>query len=99
MPLGFPNIDVLPAKEPGIDGPGTRSDHCQSGANGGQHDGNPGIAGTRESDPQLSEGYYSSSHWGPQADEKKYARTGCNDWRGHGCKLMCFTKVDDPIMN
>ncbi len=99
MPLAFRNIDELSAKEPGIDGPGTRSDHCQSGAKGGQHDGNPGIAGTRESDPQLSEGYYSSSHWCPQADEKKYARTGCNDWRGHGCKLMCFTKVDDPIMN
>jgi len=99
MPLGFRNIDVLPAKEPGIDGPGTRSDHCQSGAKGGQNDGNPGIAGTRESDPHLSDGYQSSGHWGPQADEKKYSCTRRNHLRGSGYKLMCFTKVDDPIVN
>jgi len=54
MPLGFRDIDVLPAKEPGIDGPGTLSDHCQSGAQGGQNDGNRGIAGTREGDPHLT---------------------------------------------
>ena len=91
MPLGLRKIDVLPTKQPCIDGPGTRPDHCQSGANGGQYDWNPGIAGTRESDPHLSDGYQSSGHWGPQADEKKYPRTGCNDLRGYGCKLMCFT--------
>jgi len=98
MPLRFPNIDVLPAIEPSIDGPGTRSDHCQRRAKAGQYDCNPGIAGTRESDPQLSDSYQSSGDWGPQADEKKYARSGCNDWRGHECKLMCITKVHNPIM-
>jgi len=91
MPLGFRKIDVLPTKEPGIDGPGTRTDHCQSGAKGGQYDWNPGIAGRRESDPQLSDGYQSSGHWCPQADEKKYPRTGRNDLRGYGCKLIWFT--------
>ncbi len=91
MPLGFRKIDVLPTKEPGVDGPGTRSDHCQSGAKGGQHDPNPWITGTRESDPQLSDGYQSSGHWCPQADEKKYPRTGRNDLRGYGCKLIWFT--------
>jgi len=83
MPLGFGNIDVLSAKQPCIDGPGTRSDHCQSGAKGGQYDRNPEIAGTRESDPHLSAGYQSPGHWCPQADEKKYSGSGCNDWRGH----------------
>jgi hypothetical protein len=90
MPLGFANIDVLPAKEPGIDRPSTRPDHCQSGANGCQHDGNPWITGTRESYPHLSDGYHSSGYWGPQADEKKYPRAGCNDLRGYGCKLVFF---------
>jgi len=91
MPLGFRKIDVLPTKEPGIDGPGTRSDHCQSDTKGGQNDGDPGIASTRERHPHLGEGYHNSGHWGPQTDEKKYPCTGCSDLRGYGCKLMCFT--------
>jgi hypothetical protein len=89
---------VLPAEEPRIDGPGTGSDHCQSGAKGGQNDGDPGIARTRESDPQLGNGYESSAHWGPQADEKKYSCTRCNHLRDRGYELMCFTKVEDPIV-
>jgi hypothetical protein len=48
-------MDVFPAEEPGIDGPFARSHHRQARAKGRQHDGNPWIAGVRESDPQLSD--------------------------------------------
>jgi len=82
MPLALRNIDVLPAEEPGIDRPGTRSEHGQSGAKGRQHDGNPWLTGARENDPRLNNGYHRSHHWGPQTDEEKYTRTSCADLRG-----------------
>ena len=46
--LEFRNIDAFPAEKPGIDGPGARSDHRHSGAEGRQHDGDPWITGMRE---------------------------------------------------
>jgi hypothetical protein len=48
LPVVFRKIDVLPAEEPGIDGPGARPDHSQNGAKDRQCDGNPWIAGMRE---------------------------------------------------
>ncbi len=80
--LALRNIDVLPAEEPGIDRPGTRSEHGQSGGKGRQHDGNPWITGARENDTRLNNGYHRSNHWGPQTDEEKCPRTSCNDLRG-----------------
>ena len=50
------SVDVFPAVEPGIDGPGARSHHRQARAEHGQADRNAGIAGDRNSDPQLSKG-------------------------------------------
>ena len=71
MPLALRNPDVLPAKEAGIDGPCTRSNHCQTGTKGRQHDGLPGIASTRKNDPHLGQCNYRSHRRGPQADEEK----------------------------
>jgi hypothetical protein len=82
MPLACRNIDVLPAEEPRIDGPGARSEHGQSGAKGRQNDGNPWITGARENDPRLNNGYDRSHHRGPQTDEENYPSTSCNNLRG-----------------
>ena len=60
---------MLPAEEPGIDGPGARSHHRQARAEDGQYDVNPGIAGVRESDPELGDGKERSSQRGPQTDK------------------------------
>jgi hypothetical protein len=49
-------FEVLSAEQPRIDRPRAWSDHCQSGAKGRQHDGNPWIAGVRESDVELNDG-------------------------------------------
>jgi hypothetical protein len=65
MPLQIRNIDVLPAEEPGIDGPSARSDHCQSGTECRQHNRNPWVTGVRESNSQLKNGQESSRDWGP----------------------------------
>jgi hypothetical protein len=50
-------MDLFPAEEPGIDGPGARSHHRQARAQDRQHDGDPWITGMQEGDPQLSNGY------------------------------------------
>jgi hypothetical protein len=92
----FWKIDVLPAEEPGINGPGAGSDHRQSRAEDRQYDGNPWIAGmrgiTRVSDPRLNDGRQRSRHWSPQTDQKKYPRNGSNDLQG-------FKQVGDPKMD
>jgi len=78
MPLEFRKIDALPAEEPGIDGPGARSDHRYNGAKDRLYDGNPWIARMREipreSDPHPNDGCQRSRHWGPETDQKEYPR-------------------------
>ena len=79
----FSKIDVLPAEEAGIDGPGARSDHRQSRAEDRLYHSNPWIARMREipreSDPYLNDGCQRSCHGSPQTDQKKYPRNGSND--------------------
>jgi len=82
MPLALRNIDVLPAEEPGIDRPGTRSEHGQSGAEGRQDDRNPWIGGAGKNNPRLNYGYHRPHHWGPQTEEEEYPRTDCDEGRG-----------------
>jgi hypothetical protein len=43
--LEFRHIEALSAEEPGIDGPGARSDHHQNGPEDRLCEGNPWIAG------------------------------------------------------
>ena len=95
----FWKIDVLPAKEAGIDGPGARSYHRQSRAQGSQYGGNPGIARMRgiprDSDPYLNDGCQRSCHWSPQTDEKKYPHSGSNDLEHGRRQRGCFKQAGD----
>jgi len=83
MPLAFRKIDVFPAEEPGIDGPGTRPDHRQNGTKHRLYDGNPWIAGMREkpreSDRHFSDSCQRSRHRRPQTNQKKYPRADSDD--------------------
>ena len=103
MPLEFRKIDALPAEEPGIDGPGARSDHRQNGAENRLQNGNPWIARMREkpqkSNAHLSDGCHRSRHWGPQTGQKKHPRADSDDLQD-GCRQQRrFTQVGDPKMN
>jgi hypothetical protein len=98
----FPKVDVLPAEEAGIDGPGAGSDHRQSRTEDRQYDGNPRIAGVRGiprvSDPRLNDGCQRSRHRGPQADQKKYPRNSSHDMQDGRRQRRCFKQVGDPKM-
>ncbi len=54
MPLSFRNIDVLSAEEPGVDGPGTRSEHGQGGTEISQQDVDPQISKYQEDFPHTN---------------------------------------------
>jgi len=94
---------VLPAEEPGIDGPGARSDHRQSRAEDRLYDGNPWIAGMRGiprvSDPHFNDGRQRSRHWSPQTDQKKNPSSGSNDLQDGRRQRRCFKQVGDPKMD
>jgi len=99
MPLAFRNIDVLPAEEPGINGPGpgpTIARVAPRVANMMGIQGSPAREKAIHNSARATTAPVTGVH---KPTRRSIARTGCNDWRGHGCKLMCFTKVDDPIMN
>jgi hypothetical protein len=55
--MGLPkgNLNALPPEQAGIHGPGTRSEHCQSSAQGAKHDVYPWIVGMREREEYLSD--------------------------------------------
>src|SRR5258708_21152048 len=61
--LSISNVDALPSKKAGIDGPGARSEHGQGGTEGSQQDTAPRIMGMREGAPNLN-------------DCQKYSRDG-----------------------
>jgi len=96
--LDVRGMDVFPAEEPRIDGPGARSHHCQTRAQDRQDDRNPLIAGVGESDPQLSDGYQTSRQWGPQAHKKENPRGGTDDLRRGERNLWPCAKVCNPAM-
>ena len=91
-------MDVLPAEEPRVDGPGARSHHRQACAEHSEPDRNAGIAGVRESDPKLGEGQQRSGDRRPQTDEKKKPGRGRNDLRRGRRKVRCCSQVDDAMM-
>ncbi len=99
----FWEIDVLPAEEAGIDGPGARSDHRQHGTEDRLRYESPWIARMREipreSDPHFSDGRQRSRHRGPQTDQKKYPRNGSTDLQDRRHQRRCFKKVGDPKMD
>jgi len=49
--LALRDFEVLPAEEMRINGPRARTDHCQAGTQGDQHDWNPLTAGARTDNP------------------------------------------------
>src|SRR4029077_14547450 len=53
--LPISNVDALPSKKAGIDGPSARSEHGQGGTEGSQQDIAPRIMGMRESAPYLND--------------------------------------------
>jgi len=59
------SFDVLPAKEPRINGPRTGADHGSGTAERCQDDRNPRIASAGESDPDFNDSDQRSNHWGP----------------------------------
>ena len=91
-------MDVLPAEEPGIDGPCARSHHCQAGTQDRQPDRNPRIAGVRESAPQFNHGYQRPHERRPQTDKKKSSRAGSDDLGCDGRYLRCCPKIGNPTM-
>lgn len=101
--LEFWKIDVLPAEQPRINGPGARSDHSQRCAEKCQHHGNPGIAGMREpshqSDPHVHGGYQHSRNRAPQPEKKKYSRANSDDFQDDCCQRRSFTQVGAPKMD
>ena len=86
-PLASESFDVLPAKETGVERPGARTDHCQSGAKGRQQDGDQLIARTRKGYPDLDGCDERPNQWGPQTHEERYSRTGCDHLREYWRKL------------
>jgi hypothetical protein len=61
--LSISNVNALPSKKSGIDGPGARSEHGQGGTEGSQQDKAPRIMGMRESAPNFN-------------DRQEYSRDG-----------------------
>src|SRR5277367_1773168 len=55
--LAFPNVDVLPAKETGIDRPGTWSEHGQCCTECSQQDVDPRISMRQEDFPRFKAGH------------------------------------------
>src|SRR5260370_5922159 len=101
--LEFRHIDVLPAEEPGIDGPGARSDHRQNGAENRVYGGNPWIARMREipqkSNAHLNDGCHRTRPRGPQTRQKKYSRADSDDLQDACRQRSGFTQVGDPKMD
>ena len=62
------------------------------------HDGDPWITGVQYRDPQLSDGYQTSCHRGPQAHKKQNARDGPYDVRRDGRNLWLCPRVCNPTM-
>src|SRR5262249_55132525 len=75
--LALGNLDMLPAEQTRIDGPGTRSNHRQGDAQRCQHDGNS-SPGTRISNPYLQDCDQGSADRSPQSKKQKYRCTGAN---------------------
>jgi len=93
MPLPFRKIDVLPAEEPGIDGPGARPDHRQNRPKHRHREGSPWIAGMRkkprESDRHFSDSCQRPGHRGPQTNQKKRRRADYDDLQGDCRQRRC----------
>jgi len=96
----FRESDAPSAEKAGIDGPDTRSDHCQDDAKERLYDGHPWIARLREKprsgDPDLDDGCQRSRHGGPQTDQKKDPRTDPDDFRNDGSHRRCRRHAGDP---
>ena len=67
----FSALDVLPAEEAGIDGPGAGPDYGQRSTENRQQYMNPGVASMRQYDPHLSHGDRCAGQRGPEAYQKK----------------------------
>jgi len=92
-------FDVLPAKEPCINGPCTGTDHGSGTAECCQDYRNPRITAVGESDPELNDCDQRSNNWGPKADQEKYRQTCTNDLRNHQRREGCPCEIDDAKSN
>jgi len=77
------SFDVLPAKEPGINGPCSGADHGSSTAECCQDYRNPRIAAMGDSDPELNDRDQSSNNRCPKANQEEYRQTCTNDLGNH----------------
>jgi len=97
MLLKVRSVDVFPAVEPGIDGPGARPHHRQTRAENRQPDRNAGVARDRKSDPQFCKGYDRSGDRRPQTGQKENSGAPCDDLRRD--ELGCCSQMGNPMMN
>jgi hypothetical protein len=93
------SFDMLPAKEPSINGPRTGADHRSGTAECCQDYRNPGIAAVGESDPELNDRDQCSNDWGPKANQEEYGQTCTNDLRDHQRREGGSREIDDPESN
>ena len=91
--------DVLPAKEPGINGPCTWTNHCSGGTKCCQDNGNPRIVAVGRSHPELNRRDECSHDGGPKADQEEYRETCTNDLRNHSRREGGSCEIDDPETN
>ena len=93
MPLAFREINVLPAEEPGIDGPGPRPNHRQNRPKHRHREGSPCIAGMRKKprtrDRNFSDSCQSSGYRGPQTNQKKHPRANDDHLQGDCRQCRC----------
>ena len=92
-------LEVLPAKEPSINGPRPGTNHCSCAAERCQDYRNPRIARVGHRDPELNYCDQCSHDRGPKADQQKYRQTCTNDLRNHRWREGCTREINDPEAN
>jgi hypothetical protein len=87
--------DVSSSEKTGINGPCSRSDHCDGGAEGGKNDRNPRVTAVGEGDPQFDCPDQASYDWGPQPNKEKYSGAGRYHLWNHRWGKGFARKLDD----
>lgn len=86
---------MFSSEEAGINGPCSRSDHGNGGAESGKNDRNPWIAAVGECDPQFDRRDHASYDWGPQPNEQKDSSAGRDQLRNHRWGKGFIRNLDD----
>ena len=93
-PVRGSDIETLPAKEAGVNGPGAGAKHGQACAECRQQDVRPWIARRSVHHPELIQRDHYSGDGCPQTGEQENSR-GCSDQRGHRRAAECKARQDN----